>query len=226
LIEARARHQPVGHAVADKGLLKDARLGIGTIHYSAVAPTKFSPADQFLDFVDDELRFLLLGIGLHNFGQYPRLVFRPQPLGFSLLVGRDDVVGRLQNHLSGAVVLLQQDYLRFGIVFFKVKYVPQVGKAPGVNRLVRVANDTQVTVLAGQLFHQLVLDEVGVLKLIHLNVQVPRLIAREHRRILLEELHHLEQKVVKVERVAFGEELLIALIDALDNFLEVAVAVL
>ncbi len=111
-------------------------------------------------------------------------------------------VGGLENHLGGAVVLLQQDDLGVGIVLLEAEDIAQVGGAPGIYRLVGVADDAHVAVFARQLLDQLVLHEVGVLELVDHDVQVARLVALPGLGAFLEKLDGLEEQVVEVERFA------------------------
>ena len=51
-----------------------------------------------------------------------------------------------QDRAGRAVVLLQHDDLEVGKVVLEVEDVPDVGRPPGIDRLVLVADDAQVAV--------------------------------------------------------------------------------
>ncbi|MBA7692661.1 hypothetical protein ES703_101228 [subsurface metagenome] len=180
-------------------------MSIGTVHHGAVARRNFTTSDQVIYLVDDKLGFFLLVIGLHDGRRHARLILRPQVLRFALLVGGDDVRRCLQNYPGRAIVLLQQNYLCLRVVLLKVKDVAQVSKPPGVNRLVRVANHTDIAILPGQLLHQLVLYQIGILKLVYLQVQVTRLVFSQELRVLAEQIHHLHQQIIEVQGITLGK---------------------
>ena len=114
----------------------------------------------------DGLSLVLLVVGLgHGDGDAEALV-GPEALLLALAIACDDVVGGVQDSLSGAVVLLQEYGLGPGEVLFEAEDVPDVGVAPGVDGLVGVAYDADVAVGAGQLAGEAVLDDVGVLELV------------------------------------------------------------
>ena len=89
----------------------------------------------------------------------------------------------------------------------------QIGAAPLVDRLVRIADDAEVAVLLGQPLDQQVLRAVRVLVLVdHDEPELARVeVPRRFRR--LEQLHRLEQEIVEVERVAVLQRRQILLID-------------
>jgi hypothetical protein len=84
---------------------------------------------------------------VHNDGQ-AALVLRPEALLLALAVDADDMAGRIEDVLGGAIVLLQVDDARIGEVALEVEDVAQVGGPPGVDLLVGVADDADVAVAA------------------------------------------------------------------------------
>ena len=72
---------------------------------------------------------------------------RPEVLRLALAVVRDDGVGRLQDRVRRAVVLLERDRARPAEVALELEDVADVGAAEGVDRLVRVADGADVPVL-------------------------------------------------------------------------------
>ena len=105
-------------------------------------------ADQALDLAGDPLGLLFLVVGLEALDRPATGLLGPQ-----LLVGcgpcsADDGVGRVEDQLRGAVVLLELDDRGVRLVALEVEDVAQVGAAPRVDRLVVVADDAQVVVAA------------------------------------------------------------------------------
>jgi hypothetical protein len=84
---------------------------------------------------------------------------------------------------------------------FEIQNVLQVGAPPFVDRLIRIAHDTQVPMMRGQSLNQQVLRAVGVL--VFIDHHIAKLVAVVAADLfgLLEELHRLEQQVVEIERV-------------------------
>ena len=104
----------------------------------------------------------------------------------------------------------------FGKILLEVEDVAQVRAPPFVDRLVRIADDTQVAVRADQLFHQQILRPVRVLVFVdHREAEFPRVALADGRR-LIEELHRLEQEVVEVERARVLERLLVSRVNPPD----------
>ena len=60
----------------------------------------------------------------------------------------DDRVGRVEDRLGGAEVLLEHDHLGVGEALLELQDVAHVGGAEAVDRLVRVAHHAEVAVLA------------------------------------------------------------------------------
>ena len=175
-------------------------------------------AQEGLDAVGDEESLVFAVGSLVVADQRTALAVGPQLLAFALDIVGDHRASGLQNHLSGAVVLLQPDDAGVGKVFLKFKNVADVGAAPGINALVLVAHRADVLSLAGEQLHQLVLGAVGVLVLIDQQIAVAALVALAGFRGDFEQANGLQQQVVEVEGVAFEQLGLVALEDVGDAF--------
>ena len=81
-----------------------------------------------------------------------------------------------EDDLGGAVILFEADGLNGGKVFFELENVFDVGAAPGVDGLIFVADDTDVSMGTEEL-HELVLGAVGVLVLVDEEVLVTAVVA-------------------------------------------------
>ena len=138
------------------------------------------------------------------------------------LVGRDHAAGRVENSLCRAVVLLQHDDLGLGEVGLEALQVADVRAAPGVDRLVGVADDAQVAVKLADLPGDGVLGDVGVLELVDHEVHVTLLVAPCDLRHVAEQGVDLNQQVVEVQRRVGVEHLLVPLIAAVDDLVPVA----
>jgi len=89
-----------------------------------------------------------------------------EALVLSLAVVGDQAVGRGQDGGRGAVVGLQPDDQRVGIVRLELHDVLYVRSAPGIDALVRVAGGADVLVLQGDAVGNVILGVVGVLVLV------------------------------------------------------------
>ena len=74
----------------------------------------------------------------------------PELLGLALAIVDDDGVGGFEDPVRGAVVLLQGDRPDLPEVLLELEDVADVGAAEGVDRLVGIADDADVALLAGQ----------------------------------------------------------------------------
>ena len=101
----------------------------------------------------------------------------------------DDRVGGVEDRLGRAVVLLEADDLGVGVVALELEDVADVGAAPGVDRLVVVADHGEVAVLAGEQVGEAVLGVVRVLVLVDQDVAEGALVVAQALGDLLEQLH-------------------------------------
>ena len=101
----------------------------------------------------------------------------------------------------------------------EIEDVPDVGAAPFVDRLVRIADDADVLVLGGQLADDPVLGAVGVLVLVDQDVAPEPAVVGERLGNLFEELHGLQQQVVEVHRARRAQPLLVSAEDEGELFL-------
>jgi hypothetical protein len=120
-----------------------------------------------------------------------------------LILG-DDGVRDVEDHLGGAVVLLQPHHAGVREVLLEVAHVAHFGAAPAVDRLIVVAHHEHVAVAPEQA-HQLVLGPVGVLELVDQHELEPVPPAAEALGMLPEEPERMEHQVVEVHRVLRAE---------------------
>ena len=97
-----------------------------------------------------------------------------------------------------AVVLLQPDQLRAGIVALEGGHVAHVGAPEGINGLVVVAHREQRGPAAGQQCQPAVLQVVGVLELIDEDVPEALLVVLAQRLVALQQLVGTQQQLGKV----------------------------
>ncbi len=125
----------------------------------------------------------------------------------------NDVIGGVEDDLRGAVVLLELDDFGALVIVFEAKNVGDRGAAPAIDRLVVIADDGEVIVLAGEVREQLVLGGVGVLELVdHQEAPLLAVGARE-RRIFAKDLEHAHDQIAKVEAVLGLQTFLIVFVE-------------
>src|SRR3990170_2509716 len=174
-----------------------------------------------LHLLGDERRLVLLVVRLVDDDGAAGAVLRPEVLLLALLVEGDDAVGGIQDRLGGAVVLIQDDHRGVREIVLEVEDVADVGGAPGIDRLVGVADDADVAVTARPLLRQDVLRDVRVLELIDVDVLVALGVLLQHLLALLEQLHRLVEDIVEVEGGVLLQDVLVAEEYARGHLLEV-----
>ena len=121
----------------------------------------------------------------------------------------DEPVGCGENVGRRAVVLLQADDLRAGEVAFEAQDVGDFGAAPGIDRLVVVADAAQIAARLGEELQPFVLRLVGVLIFVDEDVAETVAVAGEHVGLVAEDHQHVEQQVAEVAGVEGLQALLI-----------------
>ncbi len=157
-----------------------------------------------------------LVLGLLAFEHADRRAFRmlaPQFLFVQVRVVRDQLVGRAQDALAAAVVLLQLDHAQARPVAAELVDVLRIGAAPGVDRLVVVAHAGDPAALAGQHFQQAVLRVVGVLVFVHQQVAQALAPGIAAFGIGFEDAQRQPDQVVEIDRVERGQALLVHVVD-------------
>ena len=115
----------------------------------------------------------------------------------------DQRVCRREDLGRGAVVLHHEDRLRAGVFLVEIEQIPHVRPAPGIDGLVRVADDEKVFVIAAQRLHQFVLRLVDVLKFVDHDVFEPLLPLQADLLVFRENIQREDDQIVIVEREAF-----------------------
>ncbi len=213
VVEAHAAHHHVGDVVLEQLFFEGPRLGVGAVEDRHVPVGAALRADRVEQFAHHVLRLVALVVGFVEADQLAVAAF-----GEHLFVAPSAVVGHhgrraFQDRAQRAVVALELHDLGLGKVALEVEDVADVGAAPGVDRLIRVADDAEVPVLPRQLVHQLVLHPVRVLVLVDQHVLPALAVVAQHLGKALEELGGLEDQVAKIEGVGFGENVLIVIVE-------------
>ena len=206
--EPGASDNPVGDAIALKGLLHLVGLGVHPVEDSVVLPP--APLAEALQ----NLRGHILGLVVLVHGgvqleHLPRPGPGPQLLALSALVVADHGVGRVQDVPGGAVVLLQPDDPRPLILLFKGEDILDSGPPEAVDGLVVVAHHTEIFIPSRQGRGQQILQIVGVLILVNQYIAEFSLIIFPHVLKALEQPDGVQNNIVKIQGVGLPQPALI-----------------
>ena len=125
----------------------------------------------------------------------------------------DHLIGRIQDHLGGPVVLFQFEDPGLRVVLFEIQDVADVRPPPAVDALVDIPHGAQVVFRCGEQLGQQVLDMVGVLIFIDEHVVELVLVLFPDFRYGLEQFHRQQQQVIEIHRIALDQVLLVFGID-------------
>ena len=227
LVCAVIDHAQIGQHILDLGAVKEACAADDAVRDAAALERVFHRVRLRVRAVEhgEILEILPLGHGDNAAGNViglirlacrlvdrdavARSVLRPELFALAPPVVRDDGVGRVQNGLRGAVVLLQADDTCALELLFKGKNVLDSRAAEFVDGLVVVADDADVFIPARKQRCQLILQLVRVLILVDHDVVELALVIRPHVLKLLKQLDGLEDDIVKVQRVGLVQALFV-----------------
>ena len=202
--EARAAHDLIGHTGTQEHVFEHAGLGVGAVEDRDVVVARTAVV-ELLDLRANPAALVTLVVRLIETDLVAVAPVGEEALGLATRVVRDHGVGCGEDMTGGAIVLLELDDARLGIVLLEGEDVLDVGTAPAVDGLVVIAHDHEVLVLGREQVGDRVLDVVGVLILVHADLAETILVALEHVRVLGEQLIGLDQQVVEVHRVGAGK---------------------
>jgi len=209
LEEPHTSHQAIRDLGAQEGVLHRTGLGVCAIHNRAVTVGYLAMADQPSNVRRDVLGLFPLVIRLVQVNGVARSVLGPQPLLDALRVVGDDGARRVQDSARGAVVLLEQDFLRVGVVLAETHHIAIVRPAPTVDALVLVTDDKDVAALLGQMPDDLILRAVRVLELIHQQMRVALLVPAAHVGVLAQQHLAPDQEIIEIQGVVLGQDLVV-----------------
>ncbi len=134
---------------------------------------------------------------------------REQGLAQTAFVGLDHTRGGPQNMPGRAVILFQPHNDGARKILFKPQDVAHFGPAPAIDRLVVIADATDVLVPLRQQPQPHILGHVRILIFVHQNVAEPTLILLQDIVVLLKNRHHVQQQIAKIAGVQILHPLLI-----------------
>ncbi len=198
----------------DEDLLKHPGLCVGPVEHRHLPRGGLALVGEPVHLLGHERRLVVLVVGDIAGDRRPVARLRPELLRHPAGVAGDDRVGRGQDVLGGAVVLLKQDDRGTGKIPLELVDVPDRGAAEGVDGLVGVAHHAQLggrarrrglaaavragELLPGQLRDQHVLRVVGVLVLVYEHMPEPGPVLGGHLGERLQQVDRDHDQVVEV----------------------------
>ena len=213
LVEGMSAVDTVGEIPFAQRFLEGARLGVGPVEDGEAVVRGFRAVDALDDGGCDQVGLLAFGVGLDH---ADRLAFARLREAFLLqapFVVRDQAVGGLDDGLRGAVILLQAEFLRLGIVLLETQDVLDAGAAEAVDALGVVAHHAEVVMRLGQAAQDEILGPVGVLVLVHEDVAETARDGLAGIGEAFEQDVHLQEDVVEIHGAGRQAFLLVERID-------------
>lgn len=161
----------------------------------------------------DLRRFVSIVVRLIIFDAVVVFNFTPKVLFVAVGVVFYDVVCGFQNGRRAAIILFELINLCAGKILREIQNIADFRAAPAVNGLIFVANNKQISALFREQFYNVVLQFVGVLKLVYANVLESSLILFENVGTLREKFYGFEEQIVKIHAVALFEFLFVTCVD-------------
>ena len=156
---------------------------------------------QLEDALGDEARLRLLVAALHQQRRWAVAPPRAQHLGVLLRGAVDDRVGEVEDGLRRAVVLLELDDSGVGKGLREVHDVAEGGAAKGIDALAVVTDRHHVRVRGGEAAHDLGLERVRVLVLVHHDEAVGARELGRDLRLVAQQVAQEDEEVVVVDQV-------------------------
>ena len=206
---------PARHAVRDlrlaQGLLEHLGLVVGAVEDRKVLPldAHTTRGVQRLHARHRAFGLVLFAVALDHAYRLAVAELAPELFLEDLRVGRDHVVGGLQDVAGRAVVLFERDDLELRIVLRQALQVVDGGAAPAVDALVVVTDRGEHRPRADQQPQQLVLLGVGVLVFVDQHVAQLLLPAGANVVVALQQQHRQADQVVEIDRLVSVEALLV-----------------
>ena len=194
----------IGHAVALAGIFQRVGLGVHPVEDGVVLPVGATAIGHH-DLAQHVVGLVALVEGGFHRHRVAGAVVGPQRLALAPQIVADHAVGRVQNVLGGAVILLQADGTGPLILALKVEDILNIGATEAVNALVVIAHHADVPVSACQEACQLVLQIVGVLILVNQHVAELPLVVFPHLPVVPQQPHRVQNDVVEVQSVGLKQ---------------------
>ena len=217
LIEPGAADNAIGNAQGDEAFFEFAGLEASADQDSDFVQRLVLQLQRF-DLIGDQAGFLVPIPQAAHAHLVAIIAVGPQGLAQSPLVLLNQARSRAENMGGGAIVPFQPHDLRAGKVLFKTQDVANLCPAPAIDRLIIIANTTDILAFAflaalGQQAQPEILRDVGILILIDQDILEQMAIALQHFGVLGKDRQIVQQQIAKVTGIQGTKPLLILAID-------------
>ena len=188
----------VGYAAPPQRRLQRLRLVVRAVEYRRLLPAVPRRAEAVAQRRGYGVGLLTVGVGVDDAYALALGPLRETSLLHTPRIVLDDRIGRVDDRLRRAVVLLQLEDLRVGVVVAEGEDILDLGAAERIDALGVVAHDADARVAQRQTPYDHILRIVGILILVNQNILEQILIARQHVGTVPQQDIGLQQQVVEV----------------------------
>ena len=225
-VEAGCADEAVAQVAMDAGFLKGTTLGVCAVDDGGRAGAHPWLGGEPGHLIEHVIGFFGVVKGFVDGNFEASALVCAKVFGRAVGVFGDDGVCDIEDVLSAAVVLLEEDDAGGRVVATKAKDVAIVGAAEAVDGLVLVSDDKEVAFAvrrADEMGCQLVLGGVCILKLIYKDVAPLVLVFAPDFLVVAQEENRVHQQVIEIHGVVEAEFPLVTVVDASADFLYISV---
>ena len=201
LVKPLATIDPIGNSLSQQSLFKHPGLCIGAIQNSD-RTARVTIAEPSLGLFDNVARLILFVKTRIQGNRLATLSLRPQTFTQPSRIAGNQPIGRLENGLGGAVVLLQTNGFCLPKVLCEPLDIFDARTAPAVNGLIVVTHGNNRNTLARKHPQPGILNGVGILKLINQDGLKPLLVVLQRLGRFQPQLMRTQEQLCKVNKPA------------------------
>ena len=191
----------IGYVPLTKRHFELSALSIGAEENGKAFPRCFFAGAECLDFISDELCFLLRAGHSHQAYRMFAFLIRTQCFLSSAGIVTNQSIGTIKHLAGAAVVLFQLDDGRIREKTFKFQDIGYLCTSPAVDGLVIITHYTDIVLRADKLPQQTHLQRVCILKLIDGNKGKAFIPLFMHIRIAAQQALRQYQQIVKINSI-------------------------
>ena len=200
-IELRSVEQSVRDLVPHKRLLNRTRNIICPVENGDIRKFDSELLMQAQDFSCDPPAFLLCRARMVVQHPERRIPDRKKLLLYPVDIVPDQRIADGKNRRTGPIVPIQQNRPDIRESLVKSVDVIDIRTAPGINGLIGIPHDKEISVFAGKQTRQFIIAGTHILKLIDLQILNPVLPFRQHVRNCMKQVEDKVNQVVKIQRI-------------------------
>ncbi len=211
LVESWAADDPIRQPQGDEPLLEFSHLKGGADQDGDLVERNAFMLSRF-DLLADKPRFFLAVRPFSNPRSISERFVSEQRLSQATAIVGDQSRSHGENVPGRSIVSLEPDDLRAGKILLEAQDVFHIRTAPGVDRLIVVADTAQIAVGLGKEPEKQILDDVRVLILVDQDVAEAPAECGENVGVFAQQTQGLEQEIAEIHRIERFQPLLIVFI--------------